>query len=566
MQEGKQELGSLTTSSYEERAELDYRDSSFTFPQKLFHILSSGKWFEYIRWKEDGVCFEILNKKTFIEDVASLYFKCKSFLSCSPCLLFSYSISFISTVQKWPSFQRQLNVYGFRKRNPQNDHYFHPLFCRDRPDLLLQMKRSKQLPKNSSPSKKSALSRSLESDEQQEDRSSAMEESSYPFQEILQAVIRPRSSSSLPLSEGSEENDFSAASPQEASLLSSPRNRLRVLSFPEHNENDRQDLPANNVKEREENQQEQGQEEGAQSAPVPAPISFEVVYLPFLKYENPPTSSSSLSSASHPVYVPFPDYYYSSSYFNPLQHQQHQQQHQQQQQSTSYIPYYHSPAPAPLPLSLPPFLLPPSLNYQPLPLPVVPTSTSSAVSSSSHNPPIPSASNASYYSYYYDYNSQNNPLPTNIGIDTDIDNDDDHELIPTPIPVPVPYHTTEQSPALQPLVSQLSVPVSGLSLSSLLPPYSSSSSSLLTSSFPGWTTATAAAAVAAFPLPLPLPLSLSPSSHQLSSLLLSSQPPDLTTTLSSSSSPSLSKKSTKNNKKEKSNGKEQEEQDQGGIF
>ena len=52
-----------------------------------------------------------------------------------------YILSFSSTDTKLTSFQRQLNLYGFR-RLTKGDHHgacFHPKFQRDRDDLLLEV-------------------------------------------------------------------------------------------------------------------------------------------------------------------------------------------------------------------------------------------------------------------------------------------------------------------------------------------------------------------------------------------------------------------------------------------
>ena len=62
-------------------------------------------------------------------------------------------------MKKWSSFQRQLNLYGYKKYLSGNDldSYSHPFFVRDRQDLLLQMKRIKK--KASSSSSKSSQSK-----------------------------------------------------------------------------------------------------------------------------------------------------------------------------------------------------------------------------------------------------------------------------------------------------------------------------------------------------------------------------------------------------------------------
>jgi hypothetical protein len=71
--------GNSVPTASRENLSVDYRQSSFTFPQKLFHILSSNKYPDHIRWKEDGTHFIVLDKKLFMKEVAVTYFKRKKY-------------------------------------------------------------------------------------------------------------------------------------------------------------------------------------------------------------------------------------------------------------------------------------------------------------------------------------------------------------------------------------------------------------------------------------------------------------------------------------------------------
>lgn len=103
---------------YEE--EVDFANSNLSFPQKLFALLeyeSDGM----IQWAPNGLCFRLTDQDRFASEVVPKYFK----------------------QTKLTSFQRQLNLYGFRRLAKGEDQgcYFHPRFQRGRRDLLNEIKR-----------------------------------------------------------------------------------------------------------------------------------------------------------------------------------------------------------------------------------------------------------------------------------------------------------------------------------------------------------------------------------------------------------------------------------------
>ncbi|GMI16220.1 hypothetical protein TrLO_g12963 [Triparma laevis f. longispina] len=77
----------------------------------------------YIGWLSHGRGFKIRDQKSFVDNVMQLHFK----------------------HTKITSFQRQLNLYGFRRltRGPDTGAYFHEYFLRDMPRLCVRMRRQK---------------------------------------------------------------------------------------------------------------------------------------------------------------------------------------------------------------------------------------------------------------------------------------------------------------------------------------------------------------------------------------------------------------------------------------
>ncbi|CAL1705521.1 unnamed protein product [Somion occarium] len=104
------------------------------FLQKLYEIVNDPKNDELIRWSESGDSFYVLNHERFAREVLGRWFK----------------------HQKFTSFVRQLNMYGFHKiphlqqgvlrsdTDTEPWHFEHPHFHRGQPDLLCLIQRKKQ--------------------------------------------------------------------------------------------------------------------------------------------------------------------------------------------------------------------------------------------------------------------------------------------------------------------------------------------------------------------------------------------------------------------------------------
>jgi hypothetical protein len=92
-----------------------------SFLQKTFDMLNDSSLSSTVSWTEDGTEFVIYNTSEFSEKILPLFFKHSNFAS----------------------FIRQLNMYDFHKlRSGGQEHiYKHPLFIRDRPELLKDIHR-----------------------------------------------------------------------------------------------------------------------------------------------------------------------------------------------------------------------------------------------------------------------------------------------------------------------------------------------------------------------------------------------------------------------------------------
>jgi HSF-type DNA-binding len=92
-----------------------------SFLKKTYDMLSENSLSDIISWNPDGTEFIIYNTNEFSEKVIPLYFKHSNFAS----------------------FIRQLNMYDFHKlRSGGNEHiYKHPLFIKNRPELLKEIHR-----------------------------------------------------------------------------------------------------------------------------------------------------------------------------------------------------------------------------------------------------------------------------------------------------------------------------------------------------------------------------------------------------------------------------------------
>lgn len=99
----------------------DWVSLNATFPQKLYALMHHDDNYESVAWLDHGKSFRILNPDRFSNEVIPKYFK----------------------HAKLTSFQRQLNLYGFRRITKGEDQgaYFHPKFQHERQDLLDEIRR-----------------------------------------------------------------------------------------------------------------------------------------------------------------------------------------------------------------------------------------------------------------------------------------------------------------------------------------------------------------------------------------------------------------------------------------
>lgn len=97
------------------------------FPEKLMDMLTKiekeGKYASVVGWLPHGRAFLVRKPKEFITNVMPTYFR----------------------QSKLTSFQRQLNLYGFRRltQGPDAGAYYHELFLKNRPELCTRMNRQK---------------------------------------------------------------------------------------------------------------------------------------------------------------------------------------------------------------------------------------------------------------------------------------------------------------------------------------------------------------------------------------------------------------------------------------
>ncbi|CAE7794609.1 HSF2 [Symbiodinium microadriaticum] len=90
------------------------------FPQKLFALMEMEPA-DVVCWTERGLSFRVVDPEKFAEEVVPKYFR----------------------HTKMTSFQRQLNLYGFRRVTKGEDtgSYYHPKFQRGRRDFISEIKR-----------------------------------------------------------------------------------------------------------------------------------------------------------------------------------------------------------------------------------------------------------------------------------------------------------------------------------------------------------------------------------------------------------------------------------------
>jgi len=94
--------------------------ASASFPKKLFDLVSCCSD-DIVRWEEHGRSFRVVDPDKVSEHVLPLYFR----------------------HSKLTSFQRQLNLYGFRRITKGEDQgsYYHPKFQRGKPAVVGEIRR-----------------------------------------------------------------------------------------------------------------------------------------------------------------------------------------------------------------------------------------------------------------------------------------------------------------------------------------------------------------------------------------------------------------------------------------
>lgn len=99
----------------------DGKTKPTVFLQKTYDILSNSSLHSIITWDESGTSFLIKKVTDFCSEVLPTYFKHSNYAS----------------------FVRQLNMYGFQKLRELHTEiaFKHPLFLRNRPELLSQIQR-----------------------------------------------------------------------------------------------------------------------------------------------------------------------------------------------------------------------------------------------------------------------------------------------------------------------------------------------------------------------------------------------------------------------------------------
>ena len=107
---------------------LDYIETRF--PNLLYSILQSDDHSHIISWMPNGRAFIIQNLRNLEADVLPLYFK----------------------TSKLKSFQKQLNIYGYKRTKLTNKStiYHHDHFIQHNPELLLLVARVKVWPRKRS--------------------------------------------------------------------------------------------------------------------------------------------------------------------------------------------------------------------------------------------------------------------------------------------------------------------------------------------------------------------------------------------------------------------------------
>lgn len=107
-----------------------------SFPQKLYALVENEPK-SVVTWSESGTSFRVNDIEKFSSEIVPKYFRRK----LPKFTLILMLTNYIDT--KMTSFQRQLNLYGFRRITKGEDtgSYHHPNFQQNRPDLVAEIKR-----------------------------------------------------------------------------------------------------------------------------------------------------------------------------------------------------------------------------------------------------------------------------------------------------------------------------------------------------------------------------------------------------------------------------------------
>jgi len=101
----------------------------------------------HINWCSDGLSFEVPDKDTFVRETLPRYFRHSRFAS----------------------FQRQLNLYGFKKVSDGELRFEHPDFLRDAPQRVTKVLRAPPQPPKPRPKKKKVVRKPPPSDDDYSD-------------------------------------------------------------------------------------------------------------------------------------------------------------------------------------------------------------------------------------------------------------------------------------------------------------------------------------------------------------------------------------------------------------
>lgn len=116
IQENDTKPPTATTGEEEQKSFL----ANASFPKKLFDLINTTDS-DIVRWEEHGKAFRIVDAEIFAEQVLPKYFR----------------------HSKLTSFQRQLNLYGFRRITKGEDQgsYYHAKFQRGKPSSVSEIRR-----------------------------------------------------------------------------------------------------------------------------------------------------------------------------------------------------------------------------------------------------------------------------------------------------------------------------------------------------------------------------------------------------------------------------------------